>query len=102
MLTRDSAGYAAKGAWFEVIENGERIGFDIYKDPITDDGTKKSLRGFCKVDQIIGSHGKSEIFVKTGCTEEEENSGLLRVIYENGKFYNQTSLDEIRNRLTFK
>lgn len=99
MLTRDSAGYAAKGAWFEVIEDGERIGFDIYKDPITDDGTKKSLKGFCKVDQLVGSHGKSEIFVKTQCTEEEENTGLLVVIYEDGKFYNQTTLDEIRNKL---
>jgi nicotinamide phosphoribosyltransferase len=99
MLTRDSAGYTAKGAWFEVIEEGERIPFDIYKDPITDDGTKKSLKGFCKVDQIIGSHGKSPIFVETQCTEEEENIGLLQVIYEDGKFYNQTTLEEIRKRV---
>ena len=99
MLTRDSAGYAAKGAWFEVIEEGERIAFDIYKDPITDDGTKRSLKGFCKVDRVIGSHGMSPIFVKTQCTEEEENTGLLMVIYEDGKFYNQTTLDEIRKRV---
>jgi nicotinamide phosphoribosyltransferase len=99
MLTRDSAGYAAKGAWFEVIEEGERIAFDIYKDPITDDGTKRSLKGFCKVDRVIGSHGMSPIFVKTQCTEEEENTGLLMVIYEDGKFYNQTTLDDIRKRV---
>ncbi len=99
MLTRDSAGYAAKGSWFEIIEDGERMGFDIYKDPITDDGTKKSLKGFCMVDQIIGSHGKSDIFVKTQCTKEEENSGLLQVIYEDGKFYNQTTLEDIRKRV---
>lgn len=96
MLTRDSAGFAAKGAWFEVIdENDKRIGFDIYKDPITDDGTKKSLRGFCQVYKEEFSHAY-EYGVKTGCTEEEENQGLLQVIYENGKFYNQTTLDEIR------
>jgi nicotinamide phosphoribosyltransferase len=96
MLTRDSAGYAAKGAWFEVIEEGNRIGFDIYKDPVTDDGTKKSLKGFCMLYQVEGSHGKGDISVQTGCTEEEENSGLLKVIYENGKFHNQTDLNKIR------
>jgi nicotinamide phosphoribosyltransferase len=41
----------------------------------------------------------SPIFVKTQCTEEEENTGLLMVIYEDGKFYNQTTLDEIRKRV---
>lgn len=107
MLTRDSAGYAAKGAWFDTIENWWpspesvepgiiRKTFDIYKDPITDDGTKKSLKGLCKVDQIIGAHGKSEIFVKTECTEEEEEEGLLLTIYEDGEFYNQTTLEQIR------
>jgi nicotinamide phosphoribosyltransferase len=101
MLTRDSAGYAAKGAWFEILEDGVRTGYDIYKDPATDDGTKKSLKGFCQVNQIVGAHGKSEIFVKTQCTEEEENDGMLHVIYEDGKFFNQTTLTEIRERLTF-
>jgi nicotinamide phosphoribosyltransferase len=92
MLTRDSAGYAAKGAWFEILENGIRTGYDIYKDPATDDGTKKSLRGMC----AVYADETSEFFVKTQCTEEEENTGLLQVIYENGKFFNQTTLEEIR------
>jgi nicotinamide phosphoribosyltransferase len=35
-LTRDSAGWALKGAWFETLENGELVQYDIYKDPITD------------------------------------------------------------------
>lgn len=100
MLTRDSAGYAAKGAWFEILEDGVRTGYDIYKDPATDDGTKKSLKGFCKVDQIVGSHGKSDIFVETQCSEEEENEGFLQVIYEDGKFYNQTNLEKIRKAVS--
>jgi nicotinamide phosphoribosyltransferase len=110
MLTRDSAGWAAKGAWFQTIENfyaspesvepGIRTrSFDIYKDPVTDDGTKKSLKGLCRVDRLVGAHGMSEIFVKTECSEEEEGSGLLQVIYENGKFYNQTTLEEIRKQI---
>lgn len=40
-----------------------------------------------------------EYVVKTECTAEEEEQGLLQVIYENGKFYNQITLDEIRAKI---
>jgi nicotinamide phosphoribosyltransferase len=89
--TRDTMGFAAKGAWFQT-EDEE---YDIYKDPATDNGTKKSLRG--RVAVLQGEDG--EITVKTQCTAEEENTGLLHIIYENGKFYNQTTLGEIRNKV---
>ena len=39
------------------------------------------------------------IKVQTECTPEEESQGLLQVIYEDGKFYNQTTLTEVRERL---
>jgi nicotinamide phosphoribosyltransferase len=87
MNTRDTFGFAAKGAWFE--NNGK--GIDIYKDPITDDGTKKSLKGLIMVDENHEVH--------TGCTKEQEATGLLHTIYEDGKFFNQTTLTEIRKRL---
>jgi nicotinamide phosphoribosyltransferase len=92
--TRDTLGFAAKGAWFEVEENGVRTGFDIYKDPVTDDGTKKSLKGRCAVHIENG-----EYVVKIQCDEEEEKGGVLQTIYEDGKFYNQTTLTEIRERI---
>jgi len=92
--TRDTLGFAAKGAWFEVEENGVRTGFDIYKDPITDDGTKKSLKGRCAVHIENG-----EYVVKIQCSEEEEKGGILQTIYEDGKFYNQTTLTQIRERI---
>jgi nicotinamide phosphoribosyltransferase len=85
--TRDTFGFAAKGAWFE--NNGK--GIDIYKDPITDDGTKKSLKGLIMVDENLNVH--------TQCTKEQEATGLLHTIYEDGKFYNQTTLTEIRKKL---
>jgi len=101
--TRDTMGYAAKGAWFEIeekitgrdFEDTYREGFDIYKDPITDDGTKKSLKGRCAVHQ----DENGEYYVKVQCTEQEENEGLLQVIYEDGKFYNQITLTEVRANL---
>jgi nicotinamide phosphoribosyltransferase len=100
--TRDTMGFAAKGAWFE----SEGKGYDIYKDPATDDGTKKSLRGLCQVfnnrpdcdSNVLLFDGKDQLEVRTGCTPEEEDGGVLQVIYENGKFYNKVTLDEIRRR----
>ena len=105
MNTRDTFGFAAKGAWFEVKEEiGQTVdtlqpiykytGFDIFKDPVTDDGTKKSLKGMVAVFENDGDH-----YVKIQCTQEEEETGLLQVIYENGNFYNQSSLTEIRAKI---
>jgi hypothetical protein len=37
--------------------------------------------------------------VKEECTIEEESQGILQVIYEDGNFYNQTTLTEIREKL---
>jgi len=100
--TRDTFGFAAKGAWFEVKEEvGKTVdtlepiyeikAYDIYKDPVTDDGTKKSLKGLICVTE--------DHEVLTQCTWEQEGQGILQVIYENGNFHNQTTLTEIRNRL---
>jgi nicotinamide phosphoribosyltransferase len=103
MNTRDTLGFAAKGAWFEVeefisasdhedIQPGlHKRGYDIYKDPITDDGTKKSLKGLICVTE--------DHEVLTQCTWEQEGQGILQTIYEEGRFDNQTSLTEVRNKL---
>jgi nicotinamide phosphoribosyltransferase len=88
--TRDTFGYAAKGAWFE--NNGE--GFNIYKDPISDDGTKKSLKGRIRVNKLDG-----EYTVQTECTAADEADGELQVIYEDGTFYNPITLGQIRAKI---
>ncbi len=95
MLTRDSMGYAAKGAWFETFDGALTKSYDIYKDPVTDDGVKKSLKG--RVAVFENENG--EIYCKEQCSEEEETQGLLITIYEDGKFTNQTNLVDIRKRL---
>jgi nicotinamide phosphoribosyltransferase len=107
MNTRDTLGFAAKGAWFEVEEFDTipsadgllgsalipkgKVGYNIYKDPVTDDGTKKSLKGLICVTE--------DHEVLTQCTWEQEGTGILQTIYEDGKFHNQTTLTEIRERL---
>ncbi len=109
-ITRDSCGYAAKGSWFEVKEDindydadhdglnpiWRKKSYNIYKDPITDDGSKRSLRGLLSVPHTLKD---GEYWVKQECTPEEESKGLLQTIYEDGKFYNSTTLTEIRERL---
>jgi len=106
--TRDTLGFAAKGAWFEVLEckctlglaNGCqnencRKAYNIYKDPVTDDGTKKSLKGLLQVEEHISGN----ILVFEEATPEMESRGILQLIYEDGKFYNFTHLEQVRERL---
>lgn len=104
-ITRDQAGYAAKGSWFETeekttgrdFEKTHREQFNIYKDPITDDGTKKSLKGF----QFVYVNNDGEIVTQGEVSEEKafSDANLLKIIYKNGKFSNQTTLTEIRERI---
>ena len=47
--TRDSQGGAVKAT--HVVVNGESR--DIFKDPITDDGVKKSAKGYLRVYQDV-------------------------------------------------
>jgi nicotinamide phosphoribosyltransferase len=109
-ITRDTFGWAAKGGWFR-IERFYRIvkdknhtpidseyiieEYDIYKEPITDDGTKTSPKGRVAVFE----NEFNEIYMKSQCTKEEEEMGLLNTIYLNGKFYNITNFDSIRSKI---
>jgi len=109
-MTRDTAGYAAKGAWFQTQEVKEPTGYgtypgldidsyNIYKDPVTDDGTKKSLKGMCAVFNDYEEPEGDTLIVKQECTEEEEAQGLLQVIYEDGKFFNTQNFKQIRAKI---
>ena len=90
--TRDTFGFAMKATYVEI--NGE--GREIFKDPITDDGTKKSATGLLKVFKTTL---EGDIVLHDQVSWEEESEGILQTIYENGEFYNETTLTEIKNRL---
>jgi nicotinamide phosphoribosyltransferase len=90
--TRDTFGFAMKATYVEV--NGE--GREIFKDPITDDGTKKSATGLLSVHYLDQS---GELILQHKCSWKEEEEGILETIYKDGKFYNETTLTEIRNKL---
>jgi len=89
-VTRDTYGFAMKATYGEV--NGEPR--NIFKDPKTDDGTKRSAKGLMQVTEVNG-----ELKMKDQCSWEEEKQGLLKTVFENGKIVNEQSLTEIRNRI---
>lgn len=89
-VTRDTYGFAMKATYGEV--NGE--GRNIFKDPKTDDGTKKSAKGLLAVHRADG-----KLKLKDECSWEEEKQGLLQTVFENGKVLNEQSLSQIRERI---
>ncbi len=88
--TRDTFGFAMKATYVEV--NGE--GREIFKDPITDDGTKKSATGLLRI--TTGEDGYKLVDRQTWAGE---NASIMNSIYVDGEFHNTTTLSEIRERL---
>jgi len=91
-VTRDTFGFAMKATYGEV--NG--IGRDIFKDPKTDDGTKKSAKGLIQVYRNTTT-GKLEL--KDQCSWEEEAQGELKTVFKDGKLIVDWTLEAIRDRV---
>lgn len=88
--TRDTFGFAMKATYGEV--NGK--GRELFKDPITDDGTKKSKKGLLTV-----SKDQSGLRVFDQQTWEQEATGELKTVFKNGTLHRQTNLQAIRDNL---
>ena len=93
--TRDTLGFAMKAT--SVTINGERQA--IFKDPITDDGTKKSAKGRVKV--LEAPSGKLTVADETdvlfNATTNEDD--LLTPLFKDGKLLKDTTLAEIKARM---
>lgn len=88
--TRDTFGLAMKATYVEV--NGE--GRNVFKDPVTDDGTKRSATGLLKVYMEDGKYK-----LKEQVSWKEEKEGELKTVFKDGKLVREFSLAEIRKRL---
>jgi nicotinamide phosphoribosyltransferase len=88
--TRDTFGFAMKATYVEV--DGEAR--EIFKDPITDDGTKKSATGLLHVTKVMNDY-----VLIDKVTWGEEEGGELQTIYKDGNTFNKTTLNQIRKRL---
>ena len=89
--TRDSFGFAVKAT--SGVVNGQRR--DIFKDPKTDSGTKKSAKGLLRVERE-----GDKLVLHDQQTLEQENEGLLQTVFLDGKLVNSVSLAEIRARVS--
>lgn len=87
-VTRDCYGMAMKATWG--IVNWESR--EIYKDPKTDSGTKRSARGLLVVNKI------GDDFVLSD-RQVSDDGGALELVFKDGKLLRETSLAEIRARL---
>lgn len=82
---------AVKATYCEI--NGEP--HEIFKNPKTDQrNIKKSLKGLLQVVEKDGTY-----IVRDQVTREEEQASALKVIFEDGKIYNEQNLFEIRDRI---
>lgn len=89
-LTRDSLGMAVKATYAEV----DGKGYELFKDPVTDSGMKKSAKGLLRVEK------EGDDFVLYDQQSwEQEAQGELKTVFKDGKLVKETSLSEIRNRL---
>lgn len=78
------------------IASIETEGFEIFKDPKTDSGLKKSAKGLLKV--IQGENGL-ELVDQISWEELRQDDNLLTVVFKDGKFLKETTMAEIRERV---
>jgi nicotinamide phosphoribosyltransferase len=88
--TRDTFGFAMKATYGEV--NG--VGREIFKAPITDDGTKKSAKGLMKVELNNGVY-----MLHDQVSWEEEKQGELKEVFRDGKLLVDQTLNDVRGRV---
>ena len=92
-VTRDTPGLAMKATYGEV--NGK--GRNIFKDPKTDSGTKKSHCGLLKVERNPMNGNRLE--TRQEVSWDEANTGELKPVFKDGKLLRETTLSEIREKL---
>ncbi len=89
-MTRDSFGFAMKATWGQVDGDAR----EIFKDPVTDNGAKRSAKGLLRVEQ---TNDGFVLYDQQDAAEEAQ--GVLQTVFENGELVRETDLEAIRNRL---
>jgi len=95
--TRDTLGFAMKATYGEYGGKARML----FKDPITDDGTKRSLRGkaFVYRSEVTGEIEFMDRMMED-YDELDGRKNLLEVVFKDGKLMKETSLKEIRELIS--
>ncbi len=96
IVTRDTYGFAVKSTYGEVLEDGNIVGVEIFKDPITDDGLKKSAKGLIAVYE--DEHG--EFYMKDQATWEDVKNCAFVQVFKDGSLITDHTLGQIRERVS--
>lgn len=92
-VTRDTHGMAIKATWVQI--NGK--GVEIFKDPKTDDGIKKSAKGLL----MVSSYNDGErLTLVDQVTPKQARTGALVPVFKDGKLLKEYTLAEVRKRAT--
>lgn len=90
-VTRDTFGFAVKSTYGKVKGQGR----EIFKDPVTDNGIKKSARGMLKI--VLGPQGYELVDRLT--PKDDFSDDCLQLVFEDGRLVKHAKLNEIRKRL---
>lgn len=89
-VTRDVYGHAMKATSIVVDD----VQYDIFKDPITDDGVKKSAKG--RIAVLKDPHG--HLTLVDQCTPEQEAMSELKTVWKDGQWVRRENFQTIRER----
>jgi nicotinamide phosphoribosyltransferase len=89
-VTRDSLGTAIKDTYSIFLSEG----YDIFKDPKTDSGLKKSAKGLLRVELK-----DNEYVLYDQQTEEQETHGELKEVFRDSKMIKMWTVTEVRRRI---
>lgn len=89
--TRDTLGWAMKATYVEV----DGLGRNIFKNPVTDNGTKKSAQGLLAVYRTADG----QFQLKQNASWDDVKFCSFRKVFEDGQLFNVQSFEEIRNRV---
>lgn len=90
--TRDTFGFALKST--SVTINGDEK--MIFKSPKTDSGTKTSQKGRV---MVFNSEEDGIYYIDMLTSKDSDKDNLLKVVFENGKLYNEQTFSQIRAKL---
>lgn len=90
-VTRDTFGFAVKATYGVVAGEGR----EIFKNPKTDDGTKRSAKGLIRLDYDIDG----EVVMTDHVSPEEEKKGKLKTVFKDCTLLIDLSLNDVRNQI---
>ncbi len=93
--TRDTLGWAIKATYAEI----DGKGVNLFKDPKTDDGTKKSATGLLKVVRVKGDNSSTlQVQEKVNWDEFHSKDNELKLVLMNDLLEGAPKFEDIKHR----